>query len=262
VNGQKILYAFAGLLAGALAGFLFANSANRKELDSLRAEVAHAKSGAQETANNSGRRAQQQQPASDSSAPAMPSEQELRELIAKADARSDDGDYQRQVGQGVYMYSLAQGAPALMPEAIRLLKRAEKSDPKNYQTVLLLGNAHFALGQNGDAKKYEEARAYYLRALETKPDDPNLHALLGMTYYFATPSDPRRAIDEYRKSLAKDPRHEMALQNIAVALLATGAKQEASQRISELEKVNPNNNDLSSLRAQLAQAENAARGGK
>jgi tetratricopeptide (TPR) repeat protein len=260
VNGQKILYAAIGLLAGALAGFLFANSANRKELDSLRADLARAKSGAQETTKDSGRRTQQ--PATDSSAPAMPTDQEIHDLIAKADARSDDGDYQRQVGQGVYMYSLAQGAPALMPEAIRLLKRAEKSDPKNYQTVLLLGNAHFALGQNGDARKYDEARAYYQRALETKPDDPNLHALLGMTYYFASPSDPRRAIEEYRKSLAKDPRHEMALQNIATALLATGATQEASQRISELEKVNPNNNDLSNLRAQLAQSQNAAKGGK
>ncbi|MDT7540923.1 MAG: hypothetical protein QOE33_827 [Acidobacteriota bacterium] len=260
MNGQKILYAFVGLLAGALAGFLFANSANRKELDSLRAELARAKSGAQEATKDSGRPAQQS--ASDPSTPAMPSVQEIHDLIAKADARSDDGDYQLQVGQGVYVYSLAQGVPALMPEAIRLLKRAEKSDPKKYQTILLLGNAHFALAQNGDAKRYEEARAYYQRALEAKPDDPNLHALLGMTYYFASPSDPRRAIDEYRKSLAKDPSHEMALQNIAAALLATGATQEAAQRISELEKVNPNNNYLSSLRAQQAQSQNAAKGGK
>jgi tetratricopeptide (TPR) repeat protein len=260
VNRQKILYAFVGLLAGALAGFFFANSANRKELDQLRADLARAKSGAQETAKDSGTRPQQSP--SDSAAPSMPSEQEIRDLIAKADARADDGDYQRQVGQGVYMYSLAQGAPALMPEAIRLLKRAEKSDPKNYQTVLLLGNAHFALAQNGDPKKYDEARAYYQRALETKPDDPNLHALLGMTYYFNSPSDPRRAIEEYRKSLAKDPRHEMSLQNLAAALLATGATQEAAQRINELEKVNPNNHDLSNLRAQLAQAQNAAKGGK
>jgi predicted Zn-dependent protease len=54
----------------------------------------------------------------------------------------------------------------------------------------------------------------------------------------------------------------MALQNIAAALLATGATQEASQRINELEKVNPNNHDLSNLRAQLAQAQNAAKGSK
>jgi tetratricopeptide (TPR) repeat protein len=190
----------------------------------------------------------------------MPSEQDIRDLIAKADARADDSDYQRQVGQGVYMYSLAQGAPALMPEAIRLLSRAEKADPKNVQAVRLLGNAHFALGQNGDAKQYEEARAYYLRSLELKPDDPDLHAMLGLTYYLASPSDPRRAIAEYRKSLAQDPRDELALQSIATALIATGATEEAEQRVKELEQVNSKNNSLPNLRAQLAQAENAKNG--
>jgi tetratricopeptide (TPR) repeat protein len=262
VSEQKILYAAIGLIVGALAGFLFANQANRKELDNLRAQVAQAKAGKPDAQTSAGGASGGQSPASQDSAPAMPSPQEIRDLITKADARADDGDYQRQVGQGVYMYSLAQGDAALMPEAIRLLKRAEQADPKNYQTILLLANAHFALGQEGDAKKYDEARAYYLRALATKPDDANLHALLGMTYYFGSPSDPQRAIAEYRKSLAKDPRHEMALQNLATALIATGATGEAERRVGELEQVNPNNNSLNNLRAQLAQAQNAAKGGK
>jgi tetratricopeptide (TPR) repeat protein len=261
VTGQKILYAVVGLLLGAAAGFVFANAANRKEIDSLREQLARAKSGSQGTANNSGSRGRQQQPASDSSSPAMPSEQEIRDLVAKADARAEDADYQRQVGQGVYMYSLAQNAPALMPEAIRLLKRAEKADPKNLQTVRLLGNAHFALAQNGDVKKYEDARAYFLRAVEIKPDDADLHAVLGLTYYLGSPSDPRRAIAEYRKALAQDPRDELALQNIASALISSGETQEAGQRIRELEQVNSNNNALAGLRAQLAQAQNA-KGGK
>lgn len=253
---QKILYAALGLVVGALAGFFFATSADRKELESLRAQIGRAgeKTAGQKVGGDAGAQPPQSNPS-----PAMPTEQEMRDIIAKADARADDGNYQFQVGQGVYMYSLAQNAPALMPEAIRLLKRAEQSDPKNYQTTLLLGNAHFALAQDGDAKKYLDARGYYQKALETKPDDPNLHALLGMTYYFGSPSDPQRAINEYRKSLAKDPRHEMALQNISSALIATGATQEAEQRITELEKVNPNNNALNNLRAQLAQAKNAGK---
>ncbi|MFL6230908.1 MAG: tetratricopeptide repeat protein [Pyrinomonadaceae bacterium] len=251
---QKLLYAALGLVVGAFAGFLFATSADRRELESLRAQMGRAgtPSASPKSAGDAG--AQQPPPGA---SPSMPTEAEMRDIIAKADARADDGKYQFQVGQGVYMYSLAQNSPALMPEAIRLLKRAEQSDPKNYQTLLLLGNAHFALGQEGDAKQYDDARGYYQKALATKPDDANLHALLGMTYYFASPSDPQRAIAEYRKSLAKDPRHEMALQNIASALIATGATQEAEHRISELETVNPNNNALNNLRAQLAQAKNA-----
>jgi tetratricopeptide (TPR) repeat protein len=258
LNGQKILHAAVALLVGAVAGFVFADRANRKELDELRAEVAQARAGktaAQQGAGQTGA----QPPAASDSAPAMPSEKEIRDIIAKADARSEDADYQRQVGQGVYMYSLAQNEPALMPEAIRILKRAEKADPKNFQTVLLLGNANFALAQDGDAKLYPEARAYYLRALEAKPDDANLHTLLGMTYYFGSPQDATRAIAEYRKSLAKDPRHEMALQNIVAALVFTGSLDEAGRRIEELEKVNPQNNALGNLRAQLAQARNAER---
>jgi tetratricopeptide (TPR) repeat protein len=261
VSGQKILYAAIGLVVGALAGFLFANAANRKELDNLRAELSRAKSAAPQQQTASGAR-NASSPSSSDAAQQMPTEQEIRDLISKADARAADGDYQRQVGQGVYMYSLAQNAPALMPEAIRLLRRAEQTDPKNYQTVLLLGNANFALAQNGDAKKYDDARGYYLRAVELKPDDGNAHTLLGMTYYFSTPSDPQRAITEYRKTLAKDARHEMALQNIASALIATGATQEAEQRINELAKVNPNNNALANLRAQLAQSKNAAHASK
>ncbi|MCA1630824.1 MAG: hypothetical protein LC785_13565 [Acidobacteria bacterium] len=257
MNGQKILYAAVALVVGAVAGFVFADRANRKELDALRSEVAQARAG--KPAIRQGADDPGAQPNAPASAPAMPTAQEMRDIIAKADARADDGNYQREVGQGVYMYSLAQNDPALMPEAIRLLKRAEKSDPKNFQTVLLLGNAHFALAQDGDAKLYPEARSYYLRALETKPDDANLHALLGMTYYFGSPPDAPRAIAEYRKSLAKNPRHEMALQNIAAALVSTGALEEAQRRLKELESVNPQNNALDNLRAQLAQARNAGR---
>ena len=65
-----------------------------------------------------------------------------------------------------------------------------------------------------------------------------------------------------RLSLDKDPRHEMALQNIASALVSTGATREAEQRVAELEQVNPNNNALNNLRAQLAQAKNAGGGKK
>jgi tetratricopeptide (TPR) repeat protein len=80
-----------------------------------------------------------------------------------------------------------------------------------------------------------------------------------MTYYFGSPQDAPRAISEYHKSLAKDPRHEMALQNIVAALVATGALEEAQRRVQELEKVNPQNNALDNLRAQLAQARNAGK---
>ena len=257
MNKHKILYALAGLIAGCAIGFFFANSVNRKELEELRGEVARARS------NSGGQQSQQGQSASGNAngatGEAMPTEAEIRDLIAKADASRDDTDYQRKVGQGVYMYALSTGKAALMPEAVRLLKRAQEADPKNYETTVLVGNSLFALGQAADASKFEEARVYYNKALAAKPGDTNVHTLLGMTYFFGQPSDPERAIKEYRKSLASEPRHEMALQSLASALIATGALPEAQKRNEELQAVNAANTALSNLRAQLAQAKNAAK---
>jgi len=257
VNTQKILYAVAGLFAGCLIGFFFTSRWDSQELEKLRGEVARARINANrqspgETPNaNAG--------GGDAATPAMPSEDEMRELISKADANSNDTDYQRKVGQGIYMYALSTGKPALLPEAVRLLRRAHEADPKNYETTVLVGNSLFALAQVGDAAKFADARVYYNKALAAKPEDTNVHTLLGMTYYYGQPSDPERAIKEYRRSLASEPRHEMALQSLASALIATGAIEEAQKRIEELQAVNDANVALSNLRAQLAQAKNAAK---
>jgi hypothetical protein len=51
----------------------------------------------------------------------------------------------------------------------------------------------------------------------------------------------------------------MALQSLSSALIATGAIDEAQKRIEELQAVNAANAALSNLRAQLAQAKNAAK---
>jgi Flp pilus assembly protein TadD len=227
---------------------------DRKELEELRGEVARARGGAAGQKTGETGKAAATDPAA-----SMPTDEEMRDLIAKADASQQDAEYQRKVGQGVYMYALGTGKPALLPEAVRLLKRAHEADPKNYETTVLVGNSLFALGQTGDASKYGEARVYYNKALAEKPEDTNVNTLLGMTYYFGRPSDPERAIKSYRKSLAAEPRHEMALQSLSSALIATGAIDEAQKRIEELQTVNASNAALSNLRAQLAQTRNAAK---
>lgn len=261
MNKQKFFYALAGLIAGCAIGFFFANSVNRKELEELRGQVARARNspGGQSSQQQGDGRNANGNAADASSGASMPTEAEIRDLIKKADTNPGDAEYQRKVGQGIYMYALSVGQPALMPEAVRLLKRAHEADPKNYETTVLVGNSLFALAQVADASKFEEARSYYNKALATKPNDTNVRTLLGMSYFFGQPSDPERAIKEYRKSLAAEPRQEMALQSLSAALIATGALAEAQQRLDELQKVNADNAALSNLRAQLAQAKNAAK---
>ena len=256
---SKLLYALAALLLGFTAGFFFANHANRKELDRLRAEVARgagggpAKAGPQTTSGQNAGAPTEKTSLSDD---------ELRNVISKADASPDNTDLQRKVGQGLYLYAVQFEKADLLPEAIRILKRAAAAAPQDYDTIVMLGNAEFDLARTSDPAHFKEARAYYAKALAQKPDDVNVRTDLGLTYFFDNPSDPRRAIQEYRKSLAANPRHEMTLQNLAAALISTGELKEAQQRLDELQRLNAANPALSDLRAQLAQRRNAAGGAK
>lgn len=245
MDRQKLLYALAGLALGAIASFVFANAANRRELDELRSELARL-------------RAQPQGAAPAAAPPGADDGARVRELIAKADANSSDAALQRQAGEEAYRHALTTGESAVLADALRLLKRAHAADPKNYDLLLLLGNSHLTLGLARDPQNFGEARGYYARALEARPGDVNAHTLLGMTYFYGRPPDPESAAREYRKALAADPRHEMALQNLASSLIATGAVAEAARRIDELQQVNPSNQSLPKLREELA----AARAGR
>ena len=241
MDRQKLLYALAGLALGAVVSFLFANAANRRELDELRAELARLR-----TQPQSGPASAEQAGGQDGA--------RVSELVAKADASPADAALQRQAGEEAYRYALTTGRSAILDDALRLLRRAHEADPKNYDLLLLLGNSHLTLGLARDPQNFNVARGYYLRALEARPGDVNAHTLLGMTYFYGRPSDPESAAREYRKALAADPRHEMALQNLASSLTATGALSEAARRIEELQQVNPSNQSLPKLREELAAA--------
>ncbi|HLL74688.1 MAG TPA: tetratricopeptide repeat protein [Pyrinomonadaceae bacterium] len=244
MDRQKLLYALAGLALGAIASFLFANAANRRELDELRSELARVRTQSQAGAQTVGQGAPQDGA-------------QVRELIARADANPADMNVQRQAGEEAYRHALTTGQSAVLADAVRLLKRAHEADPGNYDLLLLIGNSYLTLGLARDPQNFNEARGYYVKALEARPGDVNAHTLLGMTYFYGRPPDPESAAREYRKALAADPRHEMALQNLASSLITTGAFAEAARRIEELQQVNPSNQSIPKLREELA----AARGG-
>jgi tetratricopeptide (TPR) repeat protein len=250
VNKNNILYGIIGLFAGLVISFLVTNALDHGVRDPARTEAAD--SGTQETANKT----KAQGSAEDSSATV--SEEEIRGAIAKADARADDVALQRNFGLALYQYSQQAQETRYLPDIARFLKRAYDANPKDHDLTLSLANVFFDIGQSSDPTGFIQARNYYLKALELKPDDASAHTGLGQTYYFGKPSDPQRAIAEYRKSLAIDPRHEPALQNLASALITTGRGEEAQQRIDELQKLNPSNRALANLRAQLAQSRNAS----
>lgn len=258
MNTQKIIYAVAGLVLGFFLGFLFTNSVNRKELDSLRAEAARLRAGGAKepaAAANTGA------PNAADNSKGQLTEEELRNAIAKGDSAPADIPLQRKLGHGLYLYAINFRNPALLPDAVRMLKRATDADPKDFETLTLLGNALFDWGQASDPAHIDEARTYFQKALEIKPDDPEARTALGLTYYFDKPADPARAIREYRKALAVNPKHEMTLQSLAAALITSGELAEARQRVEELQAVNPSNPALGELRGQLAQKAGSAQAG-
>jgi tetratricopeptide (TPR) repeat protein len=251
VNKSSILYALGGLFAGFVISFILTNAINRRELVTLRADAERPRQDAQRSDNTGA--LPDANGASDSI-----SEGDIREAIAKTDARADDISLQRGFGLALYQYVRQTEDARFLTDVARLLKRAFDANPKDYELTVSLANVHFDMGRSSGPEHFVEARKYYQKALEMRTDDVRVRTDLGLTYYFGQPSDPRRAIAEYRKSLALDPRDEPTLQNLASALISLGNREEAQQRIDDLEKVNPSNPALPNLRAQLAQSKNAA----
>jgi tetratricopeptide (TPR) repeat protein len=123
-------------------------------------------------------------------------------------------------------------------------ERALKLKPKDADALVEAGNTKY------DAGDFAAAADYYSRSLAVRPD-ADVQTDLGNTYFQRNPPDYRRAIEEYRKSLAIDPRHEKALQNMASAALNLRDKTTVRDAIDKLTAVNPDNATLPSLRASL-----------
>jgi tetratricopeptide (TPR) repeat protein len=249
---KNILYLTIGLLAGLMIGFLSANMVGRARLE--QAQMASGTGPRPDTQSTNGKGAA---PANGAQKPPAVTEEQIREAITKADSRPDDITLQRNFGRALYHYANQTQDPRYLEDVVRFLKRVYDADPKDREITVDLANALFDIGQTSVPEGFSKARVYYLKALEMKPDDAGVHTDLGLTYYLGQPSDPQRAIAEYRKSLQLAPRDERALQSLATALISTGNREEAQRRIEELRSVNPDNPALSNLRAQLAQSKNA-----
>lgn len=256
MNKYNILYGIIGLLAGFIIGFVFANQTNRGALNNAArpAQATSPRTGAQ-PADTAGAG----QTSAGGNRPGTPSVAEIRDAIAKADARPEDVSLQRNFGMVLYRYASQTQNASFLPDVARMLKRAHDANPQDRDLLVALGNVFFDIGQASDPARFAEAREYYQKALEIKQDDANVRTDLGLTYYFGQPSDPQRAIIEYRKSLAIDARHEPTLQNLTTALIAVGKSEEAQKIIDQLTALNPSNPSLPDLRAQMAQSRNKTR---
>jgi len=268
INSKIALALVGGLLLGFVVGFVLANNINRQEDDRLKGELARLRAGgaqADSGGNGSPSRPQGQsgaQRASDAGGGDFPTltDEQLKTAVSKADASPSDAELQKKVGQALYVYAWQASNYSILPDVARILKRAHELDAKDYKTTVMAGDAFFliARSKDSDPATLADARSLYETALKAQPDDVIVRTSLGLTYFYAKPPDARRAVREYRQALKTDPKHEAALQSIALALIETGEFAEAEQRLGELEKVNPSNPELPNLRTQLEQKKNAA----
>jgi tetratricopeptide (TPR) repeat protein len=259
LNKRVLIVGALGVVLGFLAGFFLANNINREEQEKQRAAVSATRAGAPTPAESSGQGQKASAPGGDGSFPTLTDEQ-LTKAVKQADADPSNAELQHKVGQALYFYAWEKGNAQILPEVARILKRAHTLDPKNYRTTVIAGDANFLIAsQSGNTGTLGEARKFYEAALALKPDDASVHTNLGRTYFFDKPSNPQRAISEYRRALQSDPRQELSLQSLAAALIETGGLDEAARRLDELEKVNPSNTELPGLRAQLEQKRNAVK---
>ncbi|HVF68132.1 MAG TPA: tetratricopeptide repeat protein [Pyrinomonadaceae bacterium] len=268
-NTKLVLVLVGGLIVGFFVGFVLANNINKQEDEKLRGELARLRAGGSQSdsggGNGSPSRAQGQSggqrtsAAGDGEFPTLTDEQ-LRNAVSKADASPSDAELQKKVGQALYVYAWQTSNYEILPDVARILRRAHELDAKDYKTTVMAGDTFFliARSKDSDPATLADARALYESALKAKPDDVIVRTSLGLTYFYAKPSDARRAIREYRQALKSDPKHEAALQSITLALIDTGDLAEAETRLGELEKVNPSNAELPNLRTQLEQKKNAA----
>lgn len=132
-------------------------------------------------------------------------------------------------------------------KAVVYINRALKIKPTHADALTAMGDTKYDMGD------FTEAAKFYERSLLQRPDDVNVRTDLGNTYFRREPPNYDRAIAEYRKALAINPKHEKTLQNLAVAALRKGDKQSARDALDRLAAVNPANPALASLRSSLEQ---------
>lgn len=236
MNKKALALSIIAIIISFIGGFVLANALNRSELETLRAENARLKS-----------------------APSNASEDELldeeiKQKIAEADRNPTNFDFQKKLATGLYQYAVVKQDSKLLPDVVRLLKRAHELNPQDYETIVQLGNAHLDLGQiNKDNESIRQSREYYQKALAIKKDDADVQNDLGLSYSFANPPEHEKAIAEYQKALQMNPKHEKSLENLTRANLSLGKTKEAGDFLTKLKQINPNNKTLPDLEAQLAQ---------
>jgi tetratricopeptide (TPR) repeat protein len=226
INKENTLFGIIGLLMGLIVGFYFANSVNQGA-----SAASTVTGGTQQTAQGNLPPGHPNVPGNNNQTGSMP---ETQAVIDKA--RQNPNDFQAQLDAADLYYQIQR-----FDGAIEFLKKANELQPDNYDVIVQLGNANF------DADNYQVAEKWYENALAKKPGEANVRTDYGLTFMFRETPDYDRAIAEFNKVLATDPKHEQALQNLTVAYTKKGDAVRAKASLDKLTDTAPSNVTIKKL---------------
>ena len=102
----------------------------------------------------------------------------------------------------------AQSAPQLDESRAASLRATAESNPRDADSRVQLGNLYF------DAERFPDAVKWYEEAAKLSPQDVNVSTDLGISYYYT--NQPDRALTQFERSLAIDPKHSKTLLNVGI----------------------------------------------
>jgi tetratricopeptide (TPR) repeat protein len=241
MDKNTVLIAAIALLAGFIGGFLLANSMNRSEMNALRAGVRPA--GNSNTAGPS-------QSTGDTLSP-----EEIRAKIAEADSSPDNFAFQKSLGVALYRYGAMKQDLAVLEESVRILARATALNARDFDVLMSLGHAHFDVGYaKREQKGFEAAREAYNKALAIRPDDADVRADLGISYFVQPTPDLAKAAAELQKVSEIDPRHDRSMQFLAEVYVKQSKIADAERVVAKIKEINSANPAIPQLERLVAGA--------
>jgi tetratricopeptide (TPR) repeat protein len=141
----------------------------------------------------------------------------------------------------------AQGAapnPQAMQAQVQASIEKARTEPQNFEAQIAAADLYYQI------QRYDQAIEYLLKANQLKPTDYRTVVLLGMVNLDATHYD--QAEKWYRTAMKMKQDDVMVLAGLAATTLQKGDAKAAEVAIAQLEKVDPNSEDLPQFRDKLA----------
>ena len=242
MDKNTILYVIIALLAGFIGGFLLANSMNRTEINALRGQ------GGRQTSQPA--QGNQSNPQDQTL-----SEAELKAKIDEADKSPSNFAFQKDLGIALYRYAAMKQNVTILTEAQRILERANSLNGRDFDVLVALGNSHFDIAfDKKDGTGFQKAREIYADALQVRPDDADVQADIGISYFWQPSPDYPKAAAQLEKTSTANPMHTRSMQYLARSYIKLGKFADAEKTNAKIKNIDPNAAGMAELNSELTAA--------